>query len=144
MIVVVYSSFMDCRVRVRHRLVHELLEEEPFSTQRSEREGLDSPATPFVRVFARENQTSKGLPPYQNQCFPGAGIMAIRSLRSVVSRSSRRIRLRNFCSRNHSFTHTSAASSSFTVIIMVVWLTIQCQRLSGTARSDTLTPPIFC
>jgi 60 kDa SS-A/Ro ribonucleoprotein len=34
----------------------------------------------------------------------------------------------------HSLTHTNAASSSFTVIIMVVWRTIQCHSLSGTAR----------
>src|SRR5580658_11098598 len=95
-------------------------------------------------VFSvRENQISKGLPPYQNQCFPGAGIIAIRSLRSVVSRSSHRIRWRNFWSRNHSFTHTNAASSSFTVIIMVLWLTIQYQMVSGTARSHTLTPPMI-
>ena len=91
----------------------------------------------------RENHTSKNLPPYQNQCFPGAGSIAIRSLRSVVSRSSLRIRLRNFCSRNHSFTHTNAASSSFTVIIIVVWSTNQYQRASGTARSHTLTPPMI-
>src|SRR5580704_17550146 len=38
-----------------HNVVHELLEEEPFSAQRSKPERLDSPATPFVSVFgARE------------------------------------------------------------------------------------------
>ena len=38
-----------------HNVVHKLLEEEPLSTQRSERERLDSPASPFARVFgARE------------------------------------------------------------------------------------------
>ena len=56
------------------------------------------------------------------------------SLRTVVSRSTRRMRLRNFCSANHCFTQWKAASSSFTVIDMVVWSTNQCQMRAGIAR----------
>jgi hypothetical protein len=94
-------------------------------------------------LSVRENHTSNGLPPYQNQCFPGAGIIAMRSLRTVVSRSRFLILARNFCSKNHSLTHTNAASSSVTVIIIVVWRTIQYQIFSGTLRSQTLRPPMI-
>ena len=94
-------------------------------------------------LSVRENQTWKGLPPYQNQCIPGAGTIAIFSLRTVVSRSKQRIRFRNFCSRNHSFTHANAASSSVTVIIIVVWRTSQYQIFCGMARRYTLTPPMI-
>ena len=68
---------------------------------------------------------------------------AILSLRMAVSKSTRRIRLRNCCSRNHSFTHTNAASSSFTVIISVVCSTNHSQIRSGMARRYTLTPPMI-
>lgn len=99
-------------------------------------------ATRSRLLSVRENHTSNGLPPYQNQCLPGAGIMAMRSLRNVVSRSRFLIRARNFCSKNHSLTQTNAASSSVTVMIIVVWRTIQYQMVSGTLRSQTLTAPI--
>ncbi len=67
----------------------------------------------------------------------------MRSLRSVVSRSRLRIRARNLCSRNHSFTQTNAASSSVTVINIVVCRMMQYQIASGTLRRYTLSPPMI-
>ena len=93
---------------------------ESLPTVRKVSDSLRRGAQPLVSSL-RWNSTVKGLPACQNQCLPGAGIRAMFSPRSVVSKSTRRIRLTKSCSRNHSFTHTNAASSFWTVIIMVAW-----------------------
>ena len=53
------------------------------------------------------------------------------------------MRLRNFCSANHCFTHANAASSSFTVIDNVVWPTNQYQSRLGIARKYAPRAPMI-
>jgi len=65
------------------------------------------------------------------------------SLRTVVSRSTRRMRCKNFCSTNHCLTQWKAASSSFTEIDMVVWSTNQCQIRFGIARMYAPSAPMI-
>jgi hypothetical protein len=125
-----------------HNLIDKALQESPTSADGSEGQGFDATRRSLARVLAARKPYLKRPAFIAEPVKALAGMSATRSVRSVVSKSMRRIRLTNRCSRNHSLTHPKAASSSFTVIIIVVCSTNHSHAWSGIARSQTPKPPM--
>src|SRR5262249_44552397 len=63
-----------------HHIVYEVLDENPLSSGRSERERLNAPAGPFTSILLARKPHLKGSATISEPVFPGAGIIVQRSV----------------------------------------------------------------
>jgi len=114
-----------------------------LSSARSEYQPFCSRGRPASLVFA-----SVGVHPERPAMIPEP-VAPLRRNQSCLLPPQRRIQVnaadpgnKFLLQENHSFTHTNAASSSLTVIVIVVWPTSQNHSVKGMALRYTPSPPI--